>query len=348
MRALVAVCVLGLVGCKSAPENGFAVDVTVTADSSVPDAVLAQVKTLDVSVSGAEVFHTTYPITTQLTARKAKFIYRPGAMAGTLSFAVYALDSDGNALAFGMGSAALKNGATVTLTISLGTGNVPSTDMAMCPTPCTLGATQCAGTQVQTCQLVDGCLTWGPAADCGTNMLCCADACVAADVSNCYACGTACSGSTPACLPTPQKCGCSVGVCAAGNMGCDTASGDCVACTALPANSADFYVDTTSFAGGTGNAVCPFKTITAALTAANASTAANKTSTSPPACTPPERPSRSSCARASRSSAPVRRRRRSRATASAIIRSREASSTAPPIRSRSLRATRRARRPSPD
>ncbi len=278
-RALVvAAAALALAGCKTTPENGYAVDVTVTADSSLSDTTLAQVHTLDVSVSGAETFHTTYPISSQLASRKAKFIYRPLATAGTLTFAVYALDDSGSSLAFGQGTATLKGGATVTLTVTLDTANVPSTDMAMCPTACpTLGATQCMGTQVQTCQMIDGCQTWGPAADCGANMLCCGDACVAADASNCYACGTACSGSTPACLPTPMKCGCTVAVCAASSMGCDTSTGDCVACTALPANSADFYVDATSFAAGTGTGSCPFQTITAALTAANASTAANKT-----------------------------------------------------------------------
>ncbi|MCU1277436.1 MAG: hypothetical protein JWM53_982 [bacterium] len=274
---VVAVAALAAAGCKSTPENGFAVDVTVAADASLADAQLSQVRTLDVSVSGAEIFHTNYAIGTQLASRAAKFIYRPSASAGTLTFAVYALDDSGGALAFGQGMATLKSGATTTLTVTLGTANVPSTDMAMCPTACpTLGATQCMGTQVQTCQMIDGCQTWGPATDCGADMLCCANACVAADVSNCYACGTSCGGSTPACLPTPMSCGCNIAVCAAGNMGCDTATGNCVACAALAANSADFYVDATSFAGGTGNATCPFKTITAALTAANASTAATK------------------------------------------------------------------------
>jgi hypothetical protein len=279
MRSIVVVAAaaLALAGCKSTPDNGFAVDVTVSADSSVPSGTRAAIRTLDVSVSGAEVFHTTYPITSQLSSGDAKFIYRPSATAGTLTFAIYALDGSGNSLAFGQGTATLKSGATVTLTVDLGANNVPSTDMAMCSSPCpTLGATQCMGTQVQTCMMIDGCQSWSPAADCGANMLCCADACVAADVNNCYACGTTCSGSTPACLSTPKMCGCSVGVCAASSMGCDTSTGGCVACTALPANSADFYVDATSFAAATGTAPCPFKTITAALTAANASTAANK------------------------------------------------------------------------
>ena len=280
MRAIIlAAAALALAGCKSTPENGYAVDVTVAADSSVPDGVAAQIRTLDVSVSGAEIFHTTYPITTQLASRgQAKFIYRPSVTSGALTFAIYALDGSGASLAFGQGVAMLKSGSTVTLTVNLGTGNVPSTDMAMCPTPCpTLGATQCSGTQVQTCQMIDGCQTWGPASDCGANMLCCADACVAADATNCYACGTACSGSTPVCLPTPMKCGCNVAVCAASSMGCDTSTGDCVACAALPANSSDFYVDATSFAAATGTSTCPFTTISAALTAANASTATTKT-----------------------------------------------------------------------
>ena len=271
-----ALAVASLAGCKSKPENGYAVDVTVTADSSLASSA-AEIATLDVSTSGAETFHSILPINGQLASGGAKFVYRPAATSGALQFAIAALDDDGNTLGFGSGTATLQSGSTVTLSITLGAGNIPSTDMSMCPPPCpNLGDTQCAGTQVQTCQTVDGCLTWAPAADCGTNMLCCGSACVAADVDNCYACGTACSGNTPACLSTPQKCGCIVATCAASNMGCDTSTGDCVACTALPANATDFYVDATSFAGGTGSAACPYKTITAALTAANASTGANK------------------------------------------------------------------------
>lgn len=275
---LIAAAALALAGCKSTPENGFAVDVTVAPSPSLPDSTLAAIRTLDVSVSGAEVFHQTYDIATQFASHgQAKFIYRPSASSGALTFAIYALDADGASLAFGQGTAMLKSGSTVTLTVNLGTGNIPSTDMAMCPTACpTLGATQCSGTQVQTCQMIDGCQIWGPAADCGANMLCCADACVTADATNCYACGTACSGNTPVCLPTPMKCGCDVAVCAASSMGCDTTTGSCVACDALPANGTDFYVDATSFAGATGTATCPFTTITAALTAANASSATNK------------------------------------------------------------------------
>jgi hypothetical protein len=268
-----AASALALSSCKSTPENGYAVDVTVVVDQSVSDAVLGQVRTLDVSVSGAETFHTTYPIAGQLAKREAKFIYRPAAKAGTLVFAVDGIDGSGVVLARGQGTTALKNGATVTLDITLSTPvAMPDMSADMCPEICpTVGATRCMGTQVQSCVMMGACQQWTDAADCGSNMLCCADACVAADVSNCFACGTTCSGSTPACLPAPKKCGCSVAVCAATSMGCDTATGDCVACTA-PATKVDLYVDATSFAGGTGTAACPFKTVTAALAFADATT----------------------------------------------------------------------------
>jgi hypothetical protein len=144
------------------------------------------------------------------------------------------------------------------------TGPADAGCSSTCPTE---GATRCDGLEVQTCTSQGGCLAWSASAACGGGGICCGTACVPADVANCYQCGVACSGQTPACLPTPKKCGCSVAVCAASSQGCSQTTGACEACVAPVVGAKDFYVDATSFAGATGTESCPFKTIGAALAA---------------------------------------------------------------------------------
>ena len=120
MRAiLIAAAALALAGCKSTPENGFAVDVTVAIDQSVSSSAIAQIATLDIAVDGAETFHTVDTISSQLTSRQGKFIYRPSAKSGTLTFTITAFDGVGAAIAVGTGAVALKNGQTTTLTVTL-------------------------------------------------------------------------------------------------------------------------------------------------------------------------------------------------------------------------------------
>jgi hypothetical protein len=67
---------------------------------------------------------------------------------------------------------------------------------------------------------------------------------------------------------------CSVTECALQNKGCSPSTGQCIStCPALPSNSKDFFVDIKAIAAGNGTQACPFRTIKAALAAANASTA---------------------------------------------------------------------------
>src|SRR5689334_16599354 len=93
-------------------------------------------------------------------------------------------------------------------------GNLPPPDAACsdCPSE---GATKCAGGQVQTCHQTGVCLKWSAAADCaktadGVDQVCCAggdagQACIPVSATDCYACGTSCSGDTPQCLAKPKK-----------------------------------------------------------------------------------------------------------------------------------------------
>lgn len=193
MRTIIAVAAaaLALAGCKSTPENGFAVDVTVTADSSLSTSTRASVRTLDLSVTGAETFHTTYVITSQLASGDAKFIYRPQATSGMLTFAITALDGSGNAVAGGTGTAALKSGATVTLSVKLSVGGiVPDmtevADMAMPDMTCVpeSDADFCA-------RLAKNCESVSDNDNCG----------VARTVASCGTCGS----SAPACVANVCK-----------------------------------------------------------------------------------------------------------------------------------------------
>jgi hypothetical protein len=124
---------LGAIGCKSARDDGYAVDVTVNIASSVSDAVLTQVRSFDVDVSGSETFHTSYAVTDQLGSRKAQFIYKPGVTGGgMLVFAVTLRGGDGTALGYGTsGAVTLTPGKTVTASIEV-TNQMAVPDMAQC------------------------------------------------------------------------------------------------------------------------------------------------------------------------------------------------------------------------
>jgi hypothetical protein len=147
-----------------------------------------------------------------------------------------------------------------------------------CTDACVENATRCDGPGVlETCRRQGACLAWGSGVSCATVGFCCGTECVPNDAKNCFACGQACTGATPACLPAPKKCGCTLSTCTPGNQGCDKVTGACVDCPVLTAATADFYVDRASFVGGTGTAACPFLTIKQALAAAALSTAPEKT-----------------------------------------------------------------------
>jgi hypothetical protein len=126
-------------GCKSPPSNGFAVDVTVRS-SQLASAVAAQIRSLDITVDGAESWTGTYPIATQFSSGgEVRWIYRPGASTrGALNFAFLARDGAMGPVAYGTGQVTLAAGETKTLTVLLGSnvpdlGPPPGADMAMLP-----------------------------------------------------------------------------------------------------------------------------------------------------------------------------------------------------------------------
>jgi hypothetical protein len=133
-------------------------------------------------------------------------------------------------------------------------------------TPCAEQAFRCSASGVpQLCSnSLAGCAMWQDMPACKGTEICCDGACVPADESNCYACGQKCKGDSPVCDPANRRCGCSTEVCAARNQRCDDATG---ACVDLP--GVTYWVgfpDTSSDGGALEN---HFKTITAALDAAN-------------------------------------------------------------------------------
>src|SRR6185437_6251419 len=74
------------------------------------------------------------------------------------------------------------SGGTTSTSSRTGSGGATSTSSGTggaCSDACTAGATQCAGTQVQTCaQQANGCLGWGAATDCPMNYSCSGNHCV--------------------------------------------------------------------------------------------------------------------------------------------------------------------------
>jgi hypothetical protein len=134
-RAAVALLVI-IAGCKTIPENGYGVDVSVKPGLALSSEVVAQIRTLAEDVSGAETFHAIYPLGDQLTSGAANYIYRPMARSGVLQFELRALDANGQTLATGAGSIGLVFGETVTLTILLdacGAGDCAVPDLAPMP-----------------------------------------------------------------------------------------------------------------------------------------------------------------------------------------------------------------------
>jgi hypothetical protein len=124
-----------------------------------------------------------------------------------------------------------------------------------CDTP---GLLRCVDTtgSFELCIGSPACRQWQPAGECQAGQICCNGACVASDISNCHACGTQCTGSTPACSDALKRCVCAADSCQVG-LFCDSKTGSC--------GAANYYVDASAAAGGDGTQGRPFKTITAAL-----------------------------------------------------------------------------------
>jgi hypothetical protein len=122
MRRL-GLALLVVAGCKSGPQNGYAVDLTLVADASISDAALAAARSLDVAAGGADQGHRVYPLAHPFADhRQERLIYRPGAHAGTLVLTATVSDAAGNVLGSGTTSVALHDGQTMLATLTLSAG----------------------------------------------------------------------------------------------------------------------------------------------------------------------------------------------------------------------------------
>lgn len=129
MRGLAAALCLLAAACSSTPDNGYAVDLTITRDSSVTQDLLGTVAIIDITVGGAETAHRQYPVTRPFAAGDERVVYRPKVGGGALDFAVALLDAS-NAVVGG-GSAlgvALKPKKTVTAKLTVSAGEVALPD----------------------------------------------------------------------------------------------------------------------------------------------------------------------------------------------------------------------------
>jgi hypothetical protein len=130
MRAsAIVLALLGGVGCKLLPDNGYAVDVTVVAGPSLSGAAESAIVALDEHVSGAERYERSFAVSGQLQ-NGATFIYRPGVPSGMLTFTIDGLDGTGNLVAQGSGNVSLRPGATALLRIVLDAVNAAPADLA--------------------------------------------------------------------------------------------------------------------------------------------------------------------------------------------------------------------------
>jgi hypothetical protein len=186
MRAAMSLLLLASVaGCKTTPNLGFAVAVTINSSSLTPDE-LAKVRKLELRVMGAGVqsWLRQYPITSELTSGEARWIWRPEAGAGgTITIAAAALDEAGMAIAFGERSLDLNPPNTVATTVTLSTGTIPDLlpppDLA--PPPKKISDPCSAGKECESTHCVDG--------------VCCASACT----TECQACNV--PGKVGTCAP---------------------------------------------------------------------------------------------------------------------------------------------------
>jgi hypothetical protein len=116
---------LALAGCKSSFDNGFAVDLTLTADPSLTSDTLSAIRIFSLEVEGAE--RATDTLTTEnafADHRQERILYRPKVTSGMITLSITARGADGGALAFGQAAANLKGGSTTSLTVLM-TSNLP-------------------------------------------------------------------------------------------------------------------------------------------------------------------------------------------------------------------------------
>ena len=123
---LFALALVAVAGCKS--QSG-AVDLTIVADPSLPDATVADIGVLEISLSGAATTMQSYLVNQPFSSgRQERLAIRPSVSSGSLMVAVLARSSAGTPLAYGQTTVTLKSDAAVAAQVTL-TGDLPSGDM---------------------------------------------------------------------------------------------------------------------------------------------------------------------------------------------------------------------------
>ena len=120
--ALAALGALTLGGCGS---SSTSVLLTIRADSSVTDDVLATMKTLDVRVTGAEMYAQQVSLPHPFSSSRQETVnYRALATAGSVVFSIYGRDANNQAIAYGQATATLQNKKSVPALVVL-TNQIP-------------------------------------------------------------------------------------------------------------------------------------------------------------------------------------------------------------------------------
>jgi hypothetical protein len=238
-----------LCGCTSSSSDGYAVDLTVIADSTVD---VAQISTLNLEVTGAETFSAkSISAAGKFKNGRAGIRYKPGVPSGKLTFALTAFNAGGSEIASGgVADVALKPSGTTTATITL-SSLVPddagldlaanadlsssSSDLATCGNGVLDPGEKCDPTRATPCP-----------SDCDDNNPCTVDSltgsgCLTECTHTSIADNSACTppggdgGLTGVCLGGSCCTGCvSNGVCKPGSSDatvCGRLGGDCFDCT---------------------------------------------------------------------------------------------------------------------
>ena len=120
--ALALIAMLGVGGCKS--QSG-AVELTIVADPSLPDATVADIGVLGISLSGAVTTMQSYLVNQPFSSgRQERLAIRPSVTSGSLTIAVLAGSSAGTPLAYGQTTVTLKADGPVAAQVTL-TGDLP-------------------------------------------------------------------------------------------------------------------------------------------------------------------------------------------------------------------------------
>ena len=130
MRAARAVAVLalalGVAGCKS---QAGAVDLTMVADASLPDATVAAIGVLEIALGGAVTTTQSYLVDQPFASgRQERLAIRTSVNSGALTISVLARSAGGTPLAYGQTMVTLKSDGAVAAQVTL-TGDLPPGDM---------------------------------------------------------------------------------------------------------------------------------------------------------------------------------------------------------------------------